>query len=646
MNMRSLLGKVYVTALFVVVLFIISIHEGRFLGCELDPQPPTETQQRAFGLEEAAKLLPGASFIEFQSEDEARVFASSGRKIGTLLHTQPMARHITGYGSWLPILIGINHENRITGLLLQKNDETPGFIKRLEKAGFFASWNGQNASDAVALPVDAVSRATMTSRATIESVRLRLAKYMELEQIRSQIDYRSVVAEAAGWAFLLLAFSGCFAASRLARYRKAFLAAAILLPGFMLGRFFSLELLYAWSINGIPVHNQLFLVIVVLLAVLIPLFSGRSWYCTWYCPYGAAQELLGYACSKKIDFTGRTGILLRHVRPAFLAIVALLLIIGYRFSLNSLEPFSAFLLSSASTSVVVLAIIFLLLSLIIRRPWCNYFCPSGQIVEMLRVGLTDQKRGLEAKEVQTVKVHAVLNVLLAIAIIILLLSPARIGNNGVKHNPLSEKSVEVKMIDNSGNASMTMQAAGSPSVNQTLSTIYERKSVRSFTGAEVSRESLTEMVKAGMAAPTARNRQPWQFIVVNDRTAMNALAEKLPYAKMIASAGAAIVVCGDLDIAKAGGSEEMWMLDCSAATQNILLAAESMKLGAVWTAAYPYSDRMAAVNEVLHLPPYLAPLCVIPVGQPEGSDKAKDKWKPERLHWNTFSPATSSTELK
>jgi len=172
--------------------------------------------------------------------------------------------------------------------------------------------------------------------------------------------------------------------------------------------------------------------------------------------------------------------------------------------------------------------------------------------------------------------------------------------------------------------------------NQVLRNIHERKSVRNFTAAEVSEEQLTTLVKAGMAAPTARNRQPWQFVVIRDKAVMKDLADKLPYAKMLASAAAAITVCGDLEIAKAGNSENMWMLDCSAATQNILLAIESMGLGGVWTACYPYDDRMQTVAVALNLPEHIVPLCVIPIGYPTGVDKSKDKWKPERLHWNKW----------
>lgn len=650
MKQNNLIGKIYVILVLGVVLFLTSLHAGRFFGIPFEAQKSEESAAKAFTVEEAQKLIASAVTLEYLSEDEAVVLDSSHRRIGRLLHTQPLAKHIIGYGSYLPIIIGIDAEDKITGLLLQKNDETPGFVKRLDKLGFFASWNGQPASEAVNLPVDAVSRATMTSRATIESLRLRLAEYVKVEQIRRQIDYRALAIEIAAWAFLLLAFSGCFAAARLAKYRKIYLLLAVLVPGFILGRFFSIELLYNWAINGIPLASQLFMVVLVMLAIAIPLFSGRAWYCTWYCPYGAAQELIGHACSKKIEPTGRAARIARYVRPAFLFVIAMLLITGVHLSLNSVEPFSAFLLASASQTVLVLAGVFLVLSLIIRRPWCNYFCPSGQIVEMLRVGIADHQEKPAGGEAHEMKIHAVLNVLLAIAIIILLMSPARISNNG-DFKPVQQTKSEVDKMSGSSTVSVvpvipTASQAVSVATNPTLATIYERKSVRSFTGEPVSREMLTELVKAGMAAPTARNRQPWQFVVISEKPAMLSLAEKLPYAKMLASAGAAIIVCGDLEIARAGDTEGMWMLDCSAATQNILLAAESMGLGAVWTAAFPYADRIAAVNEVIKLPAYVVPLCVIPVGRPTGIDRPKDKWKPERLHWEQFSPASGAAEVK
>jgi nitroreductase len=102
---------------------------------------------------------------------------------------------------------------------------------------------------------------------------------------------------------------------------------------------------------------------------------------------------------------------------------------------------------------------------------------------------------------------------------------------------------------------------------------------------------------------------------------------------MAAQAPLAILVCGDLSLEKYSG---FWIQDCSAATQNILLAAEALQLGAVWTAIYPDDDRIATVREALALPEHIVPLNVIPIGHPSGKDRPKDKWNPDNVHWETW----------
>ena len=139
-----------------------------------------------------------------------------------------------------------------------------------------------------------------------------------------------------------------------------------------------------------------------------------------------------------------------------------------------------------------------------------------------------------------------------------------------------------------------------------------------------------------MAAPTAVNKQSWAFVAIDDRAKLDQLGDALPYAKMTKKASAAIIVCGNLQKALEGWEQEFWIQDCAAASQNILLAAESMGLGAVWTAAYPAKDRMATVQNILSLPEHIIPLNVIPIGYPTGIEKPKDKWKPENLHWNKW----------
>ena len=169
-----------------------------------------------------------------------------------------------------------------------------------------------------------------------------------------------------------------------------------------------------------------------------------------------------------------------------------------------------------------------------------------------------------------------------------------------------------------------------------LEIIHKPKSVRQFTDKEVSREQVEQLIRAGMAAPSARNMQPWAFVAVDERILLDQLGEGLPYAKMCLKATAAIAVCGDLSNAMEGEAREYWIQDCSAATQNILLAAESMGLGAVWTAVHPRKERIEVVRRILQLPDHIIPLNVIPLGYPAGQEKPKDKWNTTRLHWNRW----------
>lgn len=169
--------------------------------------------------------------------------------------------------------------------------------------------------------------------------------------------------------------------------------------------------------------------------------------------------------------------------------------------------------------------------------------------------------------------------------------------------------------------------------NEVLRIIHQRKSVRHFTDQDISRKQLETLVKAGMAAPTAVNRQSWAFYIATNRSQLDEMANVLPYAKMLTQAPAAIVVCGDLIKAGDLKDDEYWALDCSAATENILLAAESMGLGAVWTATYPGRERADHVTRILDLPEHHSPFNVIPIGYPAGNDKPKDKWLSENLIW-------------
>jgi nitroreductase len=168
-----------------------------------------------------------------------------------------------------------------------------------------------------------------------------------------------------------------------------------------------------------------------------------------------------------------------------------------------------------------------------------------------------------------------------------------------------------------------------------LSVIHSRKSVRNFTGEAVSKEDLEKIVRAGMAAPTAVNKQPWSFVVVTDRKTLDTLRDELPSAKMLNKAAAAIIVCAIPENAHEKKTE-LAVIDSTCASENILLAVEALRLGAVWTLAYPDNNRMTMIRRTLNIPENIIPVNVIPIGHPAGTDKPKDKYKPENVHWEKW----------
>lgn len=166
-----------------------------------------------------------------------------------------------------------------------------------------------------------------------------------------------------------------------------------------------------------------------------------------------------------------------------------------------------------------------------------------------------------------------------------------------------------------------------------IGNIMTRTSVRQYTDRQISADTLETLLKAGMAAPTAVNKQPWAFVVTTGRDALDSLATLQPRLK---TAAAAITVCGDMTRAIEGEGRDFWVQDCSAATENILLAAHALGLGAVWTGVYPIAERVGNVSRALALPDSVVPMCIIAVGYPIADQEPKDKWDPSKVHYQRW----------
>ena len=172
--------------------------------------------------------------------------------------------------------------------------------------------------------------------------------------------------------------------------------------------------------------------------------------------------------------------------------------------------------------------------------------------------------------------------------------------------------------------------------NQAINNILTRVSVREFTGEKISEAQIDTLLRAAMAAPSALNKQPWAFIVVTDEAVIAKLGEALPYSRCSNHPAVAFIPCGDLSKAIEGEMANFWINDVSAATENLLLAAHAMGLGAVWTGLHPDMTRVKMVQDLMGLPEHIIPLCVVPVGVPAEQPEIKDKYQPENIHYNAW----------
>lgn len=166
-----------------------------------------------------------------------------------------------------------------------------------------------------------------------------------------------------------------------------------------------------------------------------------------------------------------------------------------------------------------------------------------------------------------------------------------------------------------------------------MEAILTRRSIRKYTDEEIPDSVLKKLITAGCSAPSAGNQQPWQFIIIDQQEIMNKIPSFHPNAKMITKADKALLVCGDLKLEKMKG---YWTLDCSAATQNILMAARAEKLGACWLGIYPREERISKMRELLDIPSHVVPFSLISLGYPDEESHEIDRYQESRVHYNQW----------
>lgn len=332
---------------------------------------PTELELNQLQLQESDLTALGKG--KWKAHDSLYIFSSELYNEG-----------IMGYNGNTPLLIEIvkkeNETLRIKQIIGRTNNETPGFWRRVVRKGLLNQWDNLSLDEALAKKVDVVSRATYSSKAIIKNLHVTLPNISKKEIHASQSNNFSW--ESKNIAVMLVLLFGLLCAYRLKgktwRWIQLLLNIGVL--GYWAGTFISLQMLIGWVSKGINLASVLTLFLLVALAILLPFFGKKNYYCHHVCPFGAAQEAVGRLTKKKWHLSKGVNKVLKQTRRLITALLFITLWLGVGFDLINYEPFSAFLFEQADVVVLLLAGTFLLLSLFIPRPYCRFVCPTGQLL--------------------------------------------------------------------------------------------------------------------------------------------------------------------------------------------------------------------------------------------------------------------------
>ena len=340
-------------------------------------------------LDDAKKNFPEADSLVLEDVNLYNVF-DDGNKIGTIVNTSPFSDEIYGYNSTTPLTIYLDRDNNIFEVEICENRESRGYLNKVVNSGYLDLWDGLTPKEAATYNVDAVSGCTFTSIAVEQSLQIRMQD-LSKEKGKMAID-RKLLARQICIVLVTILAAICFFnpnKTKILRYVTLLLSIAIL--GFWTNSLLSLALFYNWMTNGISLAIQLPLLIIAVLAILLPLFTKKSFYCQYLCPFGAAQEFVGVIGQKAKGKRQKTSSVKSKVfnffvvfRKVILLVLLLIVALGVGLDLSVVEPFPIFNYQSIGFGVAIFSAVIIVASVFIKKPWCNYLCPTGTLLESFR----------------------------------------------------------------------------------------------------------------------------------------------------------------------------------------------------------------------------------------------------------------------
>lgn len=375
------LNKILNYTIIVAILFLIvkSIYENR-QSAKVLQQPKYEF---AMSFEDAKKYYPEADSISLQDISLYHVFENE-ILIGKILNTSPFCDQIYGYNGIVPLTIFFDEQGKIFEMEVCENKESRPYINKVINSNYLDLWDGLGAEEALNLGVDAVSGCTYTSRAISLSVRTRLGVMLEQEYKQFTWDWKLFLRQLSVLIVTILALVCFFNPKKTALLRKITLLLSIFIIGFWNNSLLSIALFYNWIANGLPSWFQLSVCIIAILSLLLPLITSKSFYCQYVCPFGALQEFAGMIGKKKVVINAKVFRFFSLLRRLILLVLFVLSALGIGLDLSALEPFPVFNYQAISFGVGIFAAVILIVSLFINKPWCNFLCPTGTLLDVFR----------------------------------------------------------------------------------------------------------------------------------------------------------------------------------------------------------------------------------------------------------------------
>ncbi|MBQ4548372.1 MAG: 4Fe-4S binding protein [Bacteroidales bacterium] len=399
---------IVVALLFLVVKGIVSSQKSK-----------VKNQQPKFNLnislEDVNKYYEEADSISLEDVNFYYVF-NDGNIIGTVMNTSPYSDEIYGYNSVTPLNIYLDSCDKIVEVEMCENRESRGFVNKVINSGFLDSWDGLTVEEAAKHHVDAVSGSTFSSTAMAQSLQTRMSLLSQQKARLYSWDWNLFIRQVCVLIVTVLA-TICFFMPKpkkfknseswglgdLGTLRRISLLLSIAILGFWTNSLLSLSLFCNWLTNGVSLAIQLPILIIAILSIILPLVTKKAFYCQYLCPFGAAQEFAGLIKSndkslkskdkgqKSKDESLKSSSIKANIYKVFsvlrkVTLLSLLIIfaLGVGLDLSVVEPFPIFNYQSIGFGVAIFATVILILSIFIKKPWCNYLCPTGTLLESFR----------------------------------------------------------------------------------------------------------------------------------------------------------------------------------------------------------------------------------------------------------------------